>query len=98
MLLASVLGIDNKFPLRRWLQADPWLLGQLGLNEIPSATTLWRTRTKRFEDVFYSELRAAARTVARWCREHGLDAGGRPEQSRPDAGDDRLTDAASQEM
>jgi len=111
VLLADVMGIDNNLALRRRLQGDPWLLGQLGLDAIPSATTLWRIRTKRFEDVFYTELRAAARTVARRCREHGLDADGPPEQSRPDAGDgrlgsasqtvaqaDRLTDAASREV
>jgi hypothetical protein len=111
VLSAGVLGIDNNPALRRRLQGDPWLLGQLGFDAIPSATTLWRIRTKRFEDVFYSELRAAARTVARRCREHGLEADGPPEQSRPDAGDgrldtasqtvaqaDRLTDAASQEV
>lgn len=113
LLLRYVLGIDSDLALRRRLQRDPYLLGQLGLDDVPSVTTLWRARTTRFDGELIDALREAARHVARECRQHGLDASGPTERTEAPTDDrdgrlgtqspviadaDRVTDAARRDV
>ncbi|MEZ3115269.1 transposase [Halobaculum sp. MBLA0147] len=113
LLLGHALGIDGNHDLRRRLQRDPVLLGQLGFDTVPSSTTIWRIRTKRFDGELYDAVREAAHQIATECRENGLDAPGPTQPTREPTDDrdgrlgsqspvlaeaDRVTDAARREV
>jgi putative transposase len=72
-VLRLVKGWKHDTALRTYLKAKPFLVTELGFDDIPDQSTLWRAWNDRLEPV-HEAVREAAEVVVESAREHGIPA------------------------
>jgi len=87
-LLKELHGWTHETPLLTYLSHHPDLGEQLGLENVPDQSTLWRTWHERFTADLRETIEAAARTILIKAEDAGVTVPREPERKFPSHGDD----------